>query len=179
VGERRRRWGRRSRAAEGLYLDTCIIIGLVKEDLGAEMASLYRLLNLRKAGAVDLVTSHVAREEIQAVHESVRARHEAPYGLLEDVPSAAEVRPDSGLSATGVGGGSRPDPLFLRLCELLPDRNDARHIFQAIRSDVTYFVTTDQRTVLSRAEDLEREAGVRAVRPSQLVATLEPHRPDQ
>jgi hypothetical protein len=48
------------------YLETNLIIGIVKGDLPlAEMSALQGLLRLRKAGAIQLFTSHVAKQELE------------------------------------------------------------------------------------------------------------------
>lgn len=55
---------------------------------------------------------------------------------------------------------------------ILPDENDARHLFQAIGNGVDYFVTRDERTILSRSAAIERQFAIRVRLPSRLVADL-------
>jgi hypothetical protein len=63
-------------------------------------------------------------------------------------------------------------PTFARLAKALPDRNDARHVFQAARNDVRDFVTIDERTILSRATQVLEAAGVRVCSPTAYVSGL-------
>ena len=53
------------------------------------------------------------------------------------------------------------------------DDDDARHIFQAAKNLITYFVTSDKQTIVNRAADVEAVAGIFVRLPSQLVAELQ------
>jgi len=56
------------------YLDTCIVSGLVKNDLGAEQESaLRRILEARDRGVIEIVTSEVTKAEIDRIHPQHRA----------------------------------------------------------------------------------------------------------
>jgi hypothetical protein len=132
-----------------VYLDTCIVSGIAREDLAsAEQDAVRGLLRLYKSSRLDLATSEVAQDEISRVPERFRSPHETIYLLLRDVPVARAEWTDSGLTLLGVGGGRREDPLYTSLKELLPDALDAQHVFQAIRADADYFVTSDSKTIL-------------------------------
>ena len=56
---------------------------------------------------------------------------------------------------------------------MLPDENDARHLFQAISNGVEYFVTNDKATILRHSEEIEAAFPIRVLLPSQLVSELE------
>jgi hypothetical protein len=87
------------------YLDTCIVSGLAKGDLGPdEAAALLRILEARKLGRVELVTSNIANGKISRIPEAHRTLHAVIYNLLADVKAAAPYRADSGLLLMGVGG---------------------------------------------------------------------------
>jgi hypothetical protein len=148
------------------YLDTCIVSSLAKCDLTPENESaLLRILQARKAGTVELVTSEVVRTEISAIPEEFRIQHSIIYSLLADVPLAAtdyRIPP------------FRPAPMFKRrdqllvsLERLLPDAGDASHVFQAARNGVGYLITVDHRTMLKHAEAVSQLCGVRLVNPVQ------------
>ena len=132
-----------------MYLDTCLVSGLVKRDLRTlELSALRTILRAHKSGAIAIVTSHVTNDELGRMPEDARAPHEDIYALLEDLPQAVESRTDSGLTLMGVGGGTREDELFTQLKTMLPDVDDARHLFQAIKNGADYFVTDDERTIV-------------------------------
>lgn len=59
-----------------------------------------------------------------------------------------------------------------KLRAILPDENDARHLFQAISNDVEYFVTYDKATILRHTAAIEQEFSIRVRSPSQLVTEL-------
>ena len=72
------------------YLDTNLMSGLVKEDLGpVELPALRELLRRRKAGEIILCTSHEASEELGRIPAAARARHEDIYMLIDDVPTVS------------------------------------------------------------------------------------------
>jgi len=155
------------------YLDTCIVSGLAKEDLSPdELEALRRILEERKQGNVSLVTSQVAKEEIERIPEEHRSKHEIIYNLLSDVPVARAFRTDPSLPLMGVGGGVRLHPILAKLNALLPDEADARHIYQAARNSVQYFVTTDARTILAHWERIEDICQVKALSPQEFVKII-------
>ncbi len=73
-----------------VYLDTNLVSGIRKQDLGAEQEPLRRLLIAHKQGTLELVTSPVTQEEIQRLPAGGREPHDEIYSLLTDVPVAAE-----------------------------------------------------------------------------------------
>jgi hypothetical protein len=73
------------------YLDTNLVSGIRKQDLGSEQQALRRILGAHKQGTIALVTSRVTHEEIQGLPPgAVREAHEDIYALLSDVPLADE-----------------------------------------------------------------------------------------
>jgi hypothetical protein len=144
------------------------VSGVAKGDLRPEEEeALLKLLQARKHGAISLVTSSVAKDEIDRIPPQPRVKHEMIYNLINNVPVAQPHRTDSGLMLLGVGGGRRADPLLRTLKGLLPD--EALHLFQAAKNGVTYFLTTDQRTILKHYKEVEAACNVRAVSPVQLA----------
>jgi hypothetical protein len=109
------------------------------------------------------------KEEIDRIPEMHRSKHEIIYNLLSNVPIAKAFRTDSGLTLMGVGGGVRLHPMLAKLNVLLPDEADARHIYQAAKNSVQYFLTTDARTILAHSEQIEDICQVKAVSPQMFV----------
>ncbi len=157
-----------------VYLDTCIISGLAKEDLTEkELNALMELLKLHKKGEVSLVTSSVTMQELEKIPSTARRKHELIYLLLKDIPISRAKWTDSGLTLMGVGGGSREDPLYTKLKEILPDENDRHHVFQALKSKSTYFVTTDRKTILKHNKKLFLEFDeFMVLSPSEIIELL-------
>jgi hypothetical protein len=151
------------------------VIGLTNQDLGSEQEALRQILVAHKQrGTLDLVTSRVTEQEIQK--GDLPGADEAIYLLLKDVPFLDEeelvprpVRAGAGLKGPVVV--EHPD--FGRLRRMLPDENDARHLFQAISNGVEYFVTNDKATILRHSEEIEAAFPIRVLLPSQLVSELE------
>ena len=151
------------------YLDTSVVSGLAKGDLNeADAKALLHLLKAGKQGDINLVTSTVTKDEIANVPEMHRSSHEMIYNLLADVPAARQYHTDSGLMLVGVGGGQREDPLLASLKSILPDENDALHLFQAAKNEVTFFLTADRRTIIRHREAIEAACSIKAVDPVEL-----------
>ena len=122
-----------------VYVDTCIISGIAKRDLTeGESTALLKILQLRKQGTLEVVTSEQAAVEIARIPPAHRRPHELVLSLLAEVPIVQTHRTDSGLLLMGVGGGRREDPIFTLLKTTLPDIDDAHHIFQAAKNGAQY-----------------------------------------
>lgn len=131
-----------------VYLDTCIISGLAKEDLPQkEQDALFQLLDLHDRGELSLVTSYITLTELEKIPAEFRRRHEIFFRLIKKIPVSRAIWVNDKWTLV-VGGGKRVDPLFTRLKTILPDENDVYHVFQALKSNCFYFVTTDRRTIL-------------------------------
>ena len=155
------------------YLDTCIVSGLAKEDLdSAQQNALREVLRFHKSGDIQLVTSVLVQDEIKQIPEQYRSKHEVIYSLLADIPVTRVSWIDSGLSLLGVGGGSRVDPLYQELRTMLPDDLDAQHVFQAIKSNSTYFLTRDNRTILRYRKELESRYTIKLGTPLELASAM-------
>ena len=72
------------------YLDTCIVSGLAKDDLKPdEQSALLRILKAWKRGSsLSLVTSQVAKDEIEKIPQAYREKHETNYNLISKIPVA-------------------------------------------------------------------------------------------
>src|SRR5690349_8224494 len=99
------------------YLDNNVVCSISKDDMKSESAALTRLLQARKLGRVELVTSEVTLAEIQQCPEQYRAPLERTFYLLAEVPV---VRWDEliGINSGGDGFGwfnapmIQNDPLY-------------------------------------------------------------------
>jgi predicted nucleic acid-binding protein len=161
------------------YLDTNLVSGLGRADIKAEeYQALHQVIELMHEGRIALVTSAVTKEEIDRVPLEHRAPHEAIYALLAKVPVVDEQRLVPRIIQAIRGRSQVIGPLVVQeedlgtLNSILPDQNDARHVFQALRNSSQYFVTTDRRTILTRAKQIEAAFPIRVVLPSQLLAEL-------
>lgn len=156
------------------YLDTCIISGLAKGDLAeVELGALNKLLVASKRGEISLVTSELTGNEIRAIPESSRRLHETIYNLLCNVPISQHTWTDSGLTLMGVGGGTRIDPLYTKITQIVPGETDAQHLFQAVKSDCHFFITVDNKTILRFSTQIFLELNeLLVLSPKQLVELL-------
>jgi len=154
-----------------VYLDTCIISGLAKEDLPKEeYRALNSVLSLRKSGAIQLVTSFVVKAELEKIPEEFRIKHEVIYNLLSDVP-VKRFRSITGLGPVGVPGFGfgRLNRDYLKLRQLLRDAEDAKHVYQAIRNGIQVFLTIDLRTILRNRAVVEESFLIKLRSPSEFM----------
>ena len=72
-----------------LYIDTCVISGHAKGELTPnETAAFNRLLGQYASGEITLVTSTVAKDELNRIPMEYRASHEQVYQRLKEIPAA-------------------------------------------------------------------------------------------
>ena len=88
------------------------------------------------------------------------------YKLIRLVPPARQAT--TRLTPMGIPGG-RTDPLFIKLKGIL-NESDARHVFQALKNGVGFFLTVDN-GILARRNELERFT-IQALKPTELVNQL-------
>jgi hypothetical protein len=162
------------------YLDHNLIVALGKRDESPEnMNAAYELLRRRKRGQVSLETSHISKEEFDKHALGAPPEQEAIYNLLDDVPPAPEeflfplVQTNLTSGSRLVGPSAVRDEVLGRLEAILPDRDDARHVFQAAHAGYDYFVTFDRRTILRFANEIEAAANIKAVSPTELLKLLD------
>jgi len=55
------------------------------------------------------------------------------------------------------------------LFSLLHDRDDAKHIYQAYRSGVNYFITVDRRSILNKYDEIYSICKVKVYAPSEFI----------
>ncbi len=150
-----------------VYLDTCIISGLAKEDLDeSEWAASLQILKLHKDKVIETITSPVAKEEIDRIPEIYRSRHLEVYDLLKGIPAVGYLRLDF-FSVSGLRVKQTKE--FGALFSLLHDRDDAKHIYQAYRSGVNYFITVDRRSILNKYVEIYSICKVKEYAPSEFI----------
>jgi hypothetical protein len=105
------------------------------------------------------------------------------YRFMEKVETVPQMRPTPRIIRAArpgqpmiTGPQSANDPLFDELRKVF-DADDAEHIFQAIKADCDYFLTSDFNTILNRAvarsTEVKRICGsLKLVSPSQLLQDL-------
>ena len=148
-----------------VYIDTCIVSGLAKSDLKpAEQIASERLACFAQESRVSLVSSHIAREELEKVPSQYRDPHLAQYALLGELSSARTTWLDP------IKAEAASDPVYLALSSTLPDQMDAEHIFQAYNSGLTAFITTDEKTILPYREAIRQISHVNAMLPTEFLA---------
>ena len=155
------------------YLDTCVVSGLAKGDLEQnEITALFSILEARRNGLVELVASPVVEREISRIPEQHRTPHSAIYALLKEIPLVPAFRKTPPFSPLDFPFGVRPERLLMLLNNVLPDEEDAAHVYQAAKSGIKYVITADVKTMLSRSAEVSRLCGVQLLKPTEFVRTV-------
>jgi len=135
---------------------------------------------------VRLVTSSKTLEEFKNTKEPAhQLALRVFYRLMDKVETIPHIRPTPRIiRAAGpgrpmiTGPQSANDPLFDKLRQVF-DADDAEHVFQAMKANSDYFLTSDYRTIIervaNRAAEVHRVCGsLKFVDPKQLLQDLPP-----
>lgn len=162
-----------------IYIDTNIFGRAIDGRIdAAEAASLRRVMGRRDD--LDLFTSEKTRKEISNhPAQQVQDYLEFVINLVGVIPEENFVNIVGGpigslpLGSAPVGGGMRKeDPVFTQVKGIF-DPDDSEHIFQAIKSKADYFLTLDNKTILSRRADFHKLGfSTKLVSPKNLEAIL-------
>ena len=161
------------------YLDNCIVpSGVVRKQLPPNEAAALRELERRHAtGEIALYTSHVIKEEIAKTPAEHRQPLEDLYEMYENVPAMdEEFRMPRRLGSVPSGFTSGPivqDEALGRLMSILPNELDARHIFQAAKNGLDYFITRDKETILNYEAEIRSAVAIPALLPTELLERLD------
>jgi hypothetical protein len=164
-----------------VYLDTCIISGIARMDLtDEEIDALLNILEESKKGNLNIITSKISKSELDVIPIAYRKQHELIYYLLGDLPYINNFKiVKQGGMAIGIGMGpafghhvAKTDPIFSKLNALLPDRNDAMHIFQAAKNQIQYFLTADYKTILKFKTEIQNICNLKARSPTELIKEI-------
>ena len=156
------------------YLDNDVVSAIAKDDNASESSALDHLLVAYEERKVELVTSEITLEEINAYRGEERALVQRVFRFLEKVPI---VRWDELMGVNSYGDKYtwinapmiQNDPAYDALLSLGLKVVDARHVFVATKHTCDAFLTCD-RGILHRAAEIGKLCGVVVQKPSELVA---------
>lgn len=147
-----------------IYLDTNLVIAVVEDDQPGESGALTQILELRKGGLVEVVTSRLTKTELERWvpkpgEEHKKVLHLRIYDLLMDVPSVETDELKGFNTQFGEYGGwssprMDPRPDFQSLVGFGLKPVDAHHVLHAIDSHCNIFLTCD-RGILNRCEKIK------------------------
>jgi hypothetical protein len=156
-----------------VYLDTCVVSALVKGELSsADSRGFLTIADAVRSSDVTLWASTVVKREIDQIPPPFRQKHLDAYNALHIVRGSATTNWIDDRSASTSYGQSIVHPTFQVLTQIVPDRTDAEHLFQASMSGARDFVTTDRRTILSKATELRSRLGINVHSPAQFGTQL-------
>ncbi len=144
-----------STGPRSIYLDTCVVSAAVKGELSSgDSAAVGAIGGLVQSSDLTVCTSTVMKEELSKIPDPFRKQHLDAYDGLRIVaghPTTSWIDDDP---ESATYGSQTEHPLFAELKQIVPDVNDARHLYQAKMNDVSDFVTIDEKTILSRATEI-------------------------
>ena len=136
-----------------VYLDTNIISRIPDLQVDEDTAS--ALAKLAGMGMIRFVTSQKTKQEILKTPNPHRnSLLQFLHALIEKIRTTP-VYYSGAIGAAPLGatpiGGDWTDPSYARLKRIF-DNDDAEHIVQALRANCDYFMTLDDKTILSRVK---------------------------
>lgn len=163
-----------------VYVDTCLLSGIVNKDISKrELKSIEVLCDSKD---VELCTSKKTLDEfLKAKDYKQRVAFKLLYKIITKIPSENLIIQGSATwgsvpwgAATWGDGCSSENKIFAKLKKLFkPD--DAEHIFQAVNAKCDYFLTLDNRTILLKNNKYELAKiapGTKLVSPNGLAVLL-------
>lgn len=150
------------------YLDTSVISALAEQDRPrSEQEAINGLMDLVEDSGLAVCTSTEAKGELRQIgDEDRRDRHMGEYDTVQTLQREADLLdPDEPFT------DEAPDTLE-RLQSVLPDETNACRIAHAAMHRVEDFVTTERRTILSRASEVEQASGVSVWSPSEYLTAI-------
>ncbi len=132
------------------------------------MSALSTLLTHHQKGTISLVASTEVLTEIQQLPPEYQGPHLEVWEQLQKLPASNITWVDESLAPPSIV----TDSAYATLGYILPDEMDRRHVFHAVRRNVKYFATVDERTILSRAPQLESAFSTKFGKPVAIVGNL-------
>jgi len=117
--------------------------------------------------AVTLAGSTVMRDELNKIPRPARDKHDAIYNTLNILKTSSGV--------TWVDANTKQvlqNPVYTRLCKILPDEPDARMIAIGVEHGREYFMTCDERSILRLRSKVEAACPIKPRRPTELLGEL-------
>jgi len=166
-----------------IYFDTCILSRFT--DLRISVRDAQSLPLLREIQGVQIVVSSKVKQELKEVPNPIRnPMLQFLYMCFQEIPDRILETPSLGCygsarygSTMYGGGGGWVHPALQGLREIF-DSADAEHIFLAAEDGCDYFVTLDERSILSRVRANQR--GVESLcgkmrfgSPAEVLALIE------
>jgi hypothetical protein len=156
-----------------LYIDTCLPSAIVKGELSSgDSQALVTISGLVQTSELTLCTATVMKEEMERIPEPYRGPHLEAYEALRTVtgfPTTTWIDEDP---KSPTFNEPTMHPQFEALLQIVPDTNDARHLFQAHMNGVPDFITIDEKTILSHATEIRAAVGVTVWSPSDFVSNV-------
>lgn len=153
-----------------IYLDTCVISAIGKDDTHQERSGIQTILETFERGECELFTSELAGQEISQYQGNKST--EWIYRILRKVPFVSAYT--IGFELTVEEGDikekdlSEYDYTWGKFKAMGLKDFDAHHVMLSIKAMCNVFLTCDK-AILKRAYDIEKEFGICVMKPSELA----------
>lgn len=138
-----------------VYVDTNIFSNALDPNMSQGRKAIFKRLTLAN---INFVTSEKTKQEIDRItDESKLQQLESIYTFIAKIRTThikdfmPAVLGNSCLGSMALGGMTVEDPLYCKLKKVF-DKDDAEHIYHAIKARCDYFLTLDRKTILKRAK---------------------------
>lgn len=144
---------------------------MVKGELSsADSQAVARMGQLVADSRLSFWTSTVMKDELDRIPEPYRQEHLDAYNALRIVaghPTTSWIDDDPN---SPTYQQQTVHLTFRKLQALLPDPDDARHLFQASANSVQDFITVDRATILNRSSQISDTVGLRVWSPADYMS---------
>ncbi len=155
-----------------LYLDTNIIFDIARQ---RQKSSIFLMELIKGSEYLGLSSARLLEEVLIVLQKEYSSR----LGIF--APSSVEINRIFGiLFESGMRAAKDDMKILLKSKEVAKklglaarkERFDALHLSSAIIHKVDYFVTKDYVDILSKKQDIEKEFGLKVIKPSKLVPVI-------
>lgn len=146
-----------------VYFDTCVLGMALDKNIKSEYAKALRRIVESKKDIINPYTSEKTKKEISQHKDQAKQDYlHFIISFFQTIPEENYVNYSGGsigslpIGCAPIGGClKKEDPIYTELKSLFKG-GDAEQIFQAIKSDANYFLTIDEKTVLSKRKDFNQ-----------------------
>ena len=150
-----------------IYVDTCIISGYVKQDMkSSDMIAFAKIMNIAESGKISIHSSTMALQEINQIPEKWQTEHVTQYETISKVKGSTSSWLDLETST------DENAVEYQTLRDTLKDENDAKHLYLAKQAGISTFITVDEKTLLSKATELQSHCNIEVCSPSQYMLKI-------
>jgi len=150
-----------------VYIDTCILSKLVWHSTEEEQQK--SLDKICDYDCIDFVTSPITLEEFNKTKQAhIRVGLKVFYKLINKIPNAKFTKTEGGLTFPikfPISFGTIIEEDLYKKIKKIFKKRDILHIYNAIKGNCNYFLTSDNKTILNKLKNNKTLAELKEICP--------------